>query len=238
MTQPRLTGIVLLGTDTGVGKTTLALALLHAAAQRGTPWIPFKPAETGCAPRAEDATALLAASGLSDISLDDVCPHRFGPPVAPLLAARLADVRLQLPALVQHARRLASRGGPLLVETAGGLLSPYALDFVAADLCSALNLPSVLVARNGLGTINHTCLALQELARRQIPPAAVVLMDVDGASAPDRAHNAEIIHELTGAPVLASLPHLPGRSPAAVASALVAANALEPLLRLGRPVTG
>jgi dethiobiotin synthetase len=198
VTDP-LSGIFVTGTDTGVGKTLVSCGLLRVASRWGSSLLPYKPAESGCVRgRPADALALRAAARTT-ASLYAVCPYRLRPAVAPA-AATPPGQPLRLRALVRGARALA-RTDPssgLLVECAGGLLSPYSPAFTSADLAAALGLPTLLVARDALGTINHTALAVAELRRRGIPLLGIVLVRV----APDRpAHdqrNAELIAALTG----------------------------------------
>jgi dethiobiotin synthetase len=213
-----ISGLFLAGTDTAVGKTTLGAAVLRLALRAGRRPVPFKPAETGCDPLPQDALRLLAASSRPDLTVADVCPYPFRPPVAPAAAA--IDRPLQLSDLLVHARALASRGDLLLVEAAGGLLSPYALDFTGADLAAALGLPILLVSRNGLGTVNHTALAVSELRRRRLPLAGLVLMTVSPHPTPDQPLNARLIQAVCGVRPLAVLPHFAEPDPDALADHL------------------
>jgi dethiobiotin synthetase len=137
-----------------------------------------------------------------------VCPYQFGPPLAPGVAARLAGVEISLARLLEAARALAARHAALLVEGAGGLLVPLTPSWTYADLAVALGLPVLVVARAGLGTVNHTALTLEALRARGLAVAGVVLNRTgpdDDASVP---HNADEIERLTGARVLATLPYL------------------------------
>ncbi len=215
--QRRRRGLFIVGTDTGVGKTTVAAALLRRARRQGLSPVPWKPVETGCTPDAADALRLRAAAGRDDLTVEEVCPYRFALPVAPALAA---NVPLTLTGMVAHLRAVESKGDFLVVESAGGLLSPYASGLTSADLAAAVGLPVLLVARNALGTINHTALALAEIRRRGLPLAGVILVDTDGKATPDRAHNARLIEELTGVRPLAALPFVEGASPDALADHL------------------
>jgi dethiobiotin synthetase len=200
-----LSGLFVTGTDTGVGKTFVSCGLLRLAARWSLPLTPFKPAESGCVRgRPADATALRAAA-YAHASLDKVCPYPLGPPVAPA-AATPPRRPLRLRDLVRHAHGLASEG-PLLVECAGGLLSPYAPTFTSADLASALALPTLLVARNALGTINHTALAVAELRRRKIPLLGIVLVTVRPDRNLARQQNPALITALTGLRPSLVVPH-------------------------------
>jgi adenosylmethionine-8-amino-7-oxononanoate aminotransferase len=215
-----LHGIFLVGTDTGVGKTTVGVGLLALARARGLAPVPFKPVETGAAPDPEDALRLRSAAGRDNLPREIICPYTFSPPVAPALAAEQASTRLTLASIISAAHRAASHGDFLLVESAGGVLSPYSEDLTAADLAAALGLPLLLVARNALGTINHTALAIAELRRRHLPLAGVLFVDTTAVATPDRAHNPRFVHALTGARVLGTLPFLPVPTPDAIAAAL------------------
>jgi dethiobiotin synthetase len=224
MTQP-LRGLFVTGTDTGVGKTTIALGLLRYAGRRGRRPIPVKPVETGCAPDPADAIALWRAAG-EPIPLDDVCPHRFPLPAAPSQAAAAAGVRLHLAHLAQHIRGVATRGDFLLVEGAGGLLVPYDDGATAADLASLLGLPLLVVARTALGTVNHTSLTLREASRGGLPVAGLILNQTTADEGPHAYGNADLIHAVTKVRAAGRLPYLPGEQkadPDHVADLLVAA---------------
>ena len=229
-----LRGIFIVGTDTGVGKTTVGVGLLALARARGLAPVPFKPVETGADPDPEDALRLRSASGRNDLPREIICPWAFPPPVAPALAAEQASTRLTLAGIISAARRAAAYGDFLLVESAGGLLSPYSEDLTAADLAAALGLPLLLVARNALGTINHAALAIAELRRRNLPITGVLFVDTTAGSTPDRAHNPRLVRALTGVRVLGTLPFLPLPTPDQIADALrvnVPIDALFPSLR-------
>ena len=215
-------GAVVLGTDTGVGKTAVGMALLRLALRRHLRAVPFKPVETGCdGSTSSDHARLLAAASVV-LPLEEVCPHRFAAPVAPALAASQAGVCLTAAGLAAAAARAALGADYFHVETAGGLLTPYGPRFTAADLAAALRLPVLLVARNGLGTINHTSLAVNELRRRHLPVAVLLLVDTASLDTPDRPHNAALIAEHAGITPLATLPFVPDPDPDRLADALAA----------------
>ena len=208
------------GTDTGVGKTEVASALLRALAHRGLrPWA-FKPYESGVRRRAapEDASALRAAAGgwqpLATVSL-----HRFRAPLAPGVAARLEGRRPSWRATLAAFRRLGP--GPGVAEGAGGLLVPLDARRDVVDLAKALALPVVLVARAGLGTLNHTRLSLEALHTRRLPVAAVVLVaSTRTGDASVATNRAELRRRFPRLPVLGPVPY--------AASASARARALAP----------
>jgi dethiobiotin synthetase len=201
-------GVFLVGTDTGVGKTAVGCALLRLALRLGRRPVPVKPVETGCDPDPADALRLRSAAARPDLALSLVCPYQFPLPVAPAQAAPAAGVELTAPALQGAIDRAATHGDFLLVESAGGLLSPYGPALTGADLAAGARLPLLLVARNALGTINHTALALAEIRRRALPLAGLVLVEVSSHATPDRPHNAALIEAVSGDRALATLPFI------------------------------
>jgi dethiobiotin synthetase len=222
-------GVFVTGTDTGVGKTVVCTGLLRLAARARLPLVPFKPVETGVTGHhPADASALLAAAALTNLPLSSVCPITFRQPVAPAAARR--GPPLTATTLLAHARGARAHGEGLLVESAGGLLAPYAPRLTAADLAALLGLPLLLVARDALGTINHTALCLAEIRRRQLPLLGVLLV---ATAPPDRRtrdqRNAALIAAGTGVRPY-GVPYLARPDdPDAVADALAA---LPPVRRL------
>jgi dethiobiotin synthetase len=161
-------------TDTGVGKTQVAAALLSLLADAGLSPAPFKPYESGCARLSRPADALeLRAAARSRDSLDQVCVHRFRAPLAPGVAAARMGVVPDIRPVIAAFRSFGRRS--LVAEGAGGLLVPLDPRRDVIDLIEALGLPVLLVARAGLGTLNHSGLSLRLLEARRIPVRAVVL---------------------------------------------------------------
>ena len=201
-------GLFVTGTDTGVGKTEVSCALVAAARADGLDLGAMKPAQSGVEPGDPgDAQRLRAAAGEVDPP-ELVCPYTFAAPLAPGVAARLAGVEIRLEVILEAAQVLAARHTALLVEGAGGLLVPLTPRHTYADLAVALGLPVLVVARVGLGTVNHTALTVEALRARGLAVAGVVLNRTSAESDPSVPHNAAEIERLTGAKVLASLPFL------------------------------
>jgi dethiobiotin synthetase len=201
-------GLFVTATDTGVGKTEVACALVEAARADGLDVGAMKPAQSGLEPGvASDAERLRAAAGGADPA-ELVCPYAFAPPLAPGVAARLAGVEISLGRIVDAARALAARHQALLVEGAGGLLVPLGPRQSYADLAVALGLPVLVVARAGLGTVNHVALTVEALRARRLPIAGIVLNRTGPADDPSVPHNAAEIEKLTGLAPLASLPYV------------------------------
>jgi dethiobiotin synthetase len=208
LTSRRPRGLFVTGSDTGVGKTLIAVGLLRLARRRGLTPIPFKPVETGCTPEPADARRLWRAAA-PPISPDDVCVHALPLPAAPALAATAAGVRIDALALADRADALARRGDFLLVEGAGGLLVPYADGETTATLAARIGLPLLIVGRMALGTINHVSLTLAEAARRRLPIAGCLLNRTEPELAPHEAGNLHLIAAVTGQRPLGVVAHLP-----------------------------
>ena len=214
MARGSVRGFFVTGTDTGVGKTVVACALLRALRARGIDAGGMKPIETGVGSDGPlDAIALRAAAGGKD-TLDSVCPQRFALPAAPTVAAAAEGRCVDLDAVRRAFAKLAARHSFLVVEGAGGLLAPAAKAASMADLAAELGLPLLVVARASLGTINHTRLTLEAADARGLPVAGVVISH--GAaplSAADRENFASLRAEL-GTRLVGEIPPLaPGRSP-------------------------
>ncbi len=202
-------GLLVTGTDTGVGKTEVACALVAGARARGLDVGAMKPAQSGVEDGVPtDADRLRAAAGGGDPP-GLVCPYAFPAPLAPAVAARLAGVEIDLDHVLACARDLSRRHAALVVEGAGGLLVPLTGRHTYADLAVALGLPVLVVARAGLGTVNHTALTCEALRARGLAVAGVVLNRATAAADPSEPHNAAEIERLAGVRVLDSLPYVP-----------------------------
>jgi dethiobiotin synthetase len=199
-----LTDLFVTGTDTGVGKTTVGCALLRCARVDGHAWLPWKPVETGCDGEAETDAERLARAAGCDAST--VGPLRLRMPASPARAARAEGVTLALDALLERAQAMRSGGRPLLVEGAGGLLVPFAPGVTFAELAAALSLPVLVVARDALGTVNHTLLTVEALRRRGLAPRAVALNAVRDVDARALENAQELQAMLPDVPVLGPLP--------------------------------
>ncbi len=209
------------GTDTGVGKTQASRALLSLLADAGLSPQGFKPYESGCASLSAPSDALsLREAARSDLPLDVVCPHRFRAPLAPGVAARRLGREPDWNTTLAAWERI--RHGSVVVEGAGGLFVPLDSSRDVIDLISTLGLPVLLVARAGLGTLNHTALSLEALAARNIPVAAVLLSRSTPSRDPSERDNPSLISERHRIQVLGPVPYLedPRRRHAAFRKAL------------------
>ena len=177
-------GLFVTGTDTGVGKTRVAVALIHALRAQGLRVAAMKPVAAGCVPGElnDDVSALLQATNVA-ADLRDINPYSFEPPIAPHLAAQQAGVRIELPVIVAAYARLAAAADVVVVEGAGGWRVPLNDREEMADLAQALALPIVLVVGLRLGCLNHALLTAESIAHRQLPWAGWVGNQIDPAMA-------------------------------------------------------
>jgi len=195
------------GTDTGVGKTEVAAALLSLMADAGLSPGAFKPYESGCADveRPSDALALRAAAR-SDDPLPMSSLHRFRAPLAPGVAAERLGLNPSWGETLKAFR--AFQGRAVVVEGAGGLLVPLDARHMVIDLVAATRLPVVLVARAGLGTLNHTGLSLLALRARHLRVRAVVLSRATAGRDASVRDNARWIRERFEAEVVGPIPFI------------------------------
>jgi dethiobiotin synthetase len=162
--QPRI--LFVTGTGTGVGKTVLTGLLLAHSRQQGCRSLALKPF---CSGDRDDATLLHALQD-GALSIDEVNPWFFPQPLSPLVAARQCRRQIRLDDVLERIRQIALRPAHrssrlVLIEGAGGLLAPLGEDFCATDIIQRLQCETIVVARNQLGTINHTLLTAQALCR-------------------------------------------------------------------------
>lgn len=170
-------GLFVTGTDTGVGKTVLAGAILVGLRSNGTRVRALKPVITGlddptCERWPSDHELLARASGAR---ADQVSAVGYGPPVSPHLAAQLAGTPIDGDRLEEYVREAAAGADCVIVEGVGGLLVPLAAGYDVRALARALGLPLVIAARPGLGTINHTLLTLEAARAAGLTVKAVVM---------------------------------------------------------------
>jgi dethiobiotin synthetase len=197
-TGPRL---VVTGTDTGIGKTVFAAALTHAL---GASY--WKPVQSGL----EEETDSDCVARLAGLAPERIIPsaYRLELPASPHRAAAAEGVEIDPDSLVPP-----DVPGPLVIEGAGGLMVPLTRRYLFIDLFARWGLPVVLCARTALGTINHTLLSLEALARRGVPLAGIAFI---GEDEPDTI---SVIAEISGARVLGRLPRLATLDQAGLAAA-------------------
>jgi dethiobiotin synthetase len=200
------------GTDTGVGKTVATAAIGWALAASGRRVAVLKPAQTGVAPHEPGDAEFVLAALSSTQAPATACPYRLRAPAAPLVAARAEGVRLDLACIRESFAALRASHDEVLVEGAGGLLVPLLEGLTMADLAAALDLPVVIVARPGLGTINHTLLTVEAARARGLAVLGVVLSGWRPPADLATRTNPALICALGQVPLLGVLPYDPALS--------------------------
>lgn len=211
------------GTDTGVGKTLIACALLKAFVAQGLAAVGMKPVACGAVPAGSglvnnDVERLIAAGNVS-APREHVNPYCFAPPIAPHIAAQQAGVTISLDRIEHCFRALAARAQVVVVEGVGGLRVPLGAGADTAQLAARLALPVVLVVGVRLGCLNHALLTAEAVAARGLKLAGWVANHVDPQM--DAAdENVRALEALIGAPVLARVAFAASPEPAAIAARL------------------
>jgi len=210
-------GIFITGTDTGVGKTVIACGITRLLKSRGVKVGVMKPIASGSR---HDAVLLSKAAGLQE-SLDIINPQFFKAPLAPTIAASLERREIDLNAIYQAYWFLQKRYDFLIVEGAGGVKVPLGESTYIVDLIQALRLPALVVARAGLGTINHTLLTLDALEAEKIPVLGVLLNGARGKDLAEKT-NVDELQDHATVPVMGMISHKASlaKDPTAMASAL------------------
>lgn len=201
-----MNGWFVTGTDTGVGKTVIAGALARLARNAGKRVGVFKPVATGCRrdPRlglvCADAEFLAHCADARE-NLETINPVRYRGELAPVVAAERQRRPIDWPAIRRSWEQIRQADW-VVVEGAGGLLVPIDREHSMADLAKELNLPLVIVARPGLGTVNHTLLTIEVARGRGLPIAAVVINRYrpDSATLAEET-NPEVIGRLARMPI-------------------------------------
>jgi dethiobiotin synthetase len=205
------------GTDTGVGKTVLTVLLVKFLRARGVNAAALKPI---CSGGRGDARKIFAAMGGAvevqspkskvqslTLSLDEINPWHFRAAVAPLLAARRENKKVKLSQVLAHAREMQKRFEILLIEGAGGLLSPLGENFNSRDLILTLRAMPIIVAQNKLGAVNQVLLTLEALPESLRAKSRVVLVSPQKPDAATKT-NATLLAEFFDAGKIFLLPRL------------------------------
>lgn len=224
------------GTDTGIGKTTVACALLALLRERGVRTAAMKPVETGVTATAPDSDAArLRALATVPHPLSRVRPYRFDEPLAPMAAAESGGVAIAPDELDRAFQALCDSADALVVEGAGGALVPITASLSVADLFRRWSLDVIIVAVNRLGMLNHTLLTERALREAGCSVTGIVIV------APERGDessvsNGAILGRLTSTPLF-HFPWLPDPSDAHALASAARHAGLGALVRGGSPST-
>ena len=186
--------VLITGTDTGIGKTFITYNLAKALKEKGYNVGCYKPIETYVKDIPEDGNLLAKATGQS---VDEVVPVRFSLPLAPYAATIEEKKDFSLDELRTHFEGLTKKYEILLVEGAGGIAVPIKKNYTYADLAKDWNLKVFIVARAGLGTLNHTYLTWYYAKNNGLEVIGIVLNGSTGKDISEKT-NPLIIKEMTG----------------------------------------
>ena len=204
---PRIKGVFVTGTDTNVGKTWIAAGIAAVWRRWGLPATYFKPVQSGCSEESgrlvpTDARLAQELAGIAE-PLELLTPIALRLPLAPGVAAEREGVPVDLHQVARALEELAGRYQFFVVEGAGGLYVPLVgTRFLVLDLVRWLRLPLLVVARAGLGTINHTALTVMAARQAGLPVAGVILNRYPIAPGLAEETNPGVIAAITETPVL------------------------------------
>jgi len=204
-----MTGIFITGTDTGIGKTTVASGLAGAFKNRGYSVGVMKAVQSGALVRngklySPDAEFLVKVLDKHD-EPELVCPLLLREALAPSVAAEIEGKTVDLELIKNAYLQLEERHDLVIVEGAGGIAVPLGKRVLISDLITCLGIPAIIVARSGLGTINHTFLTIEHAKQRGIQVMGIVINNYRGGIVEETSP--EVIAELTGLPILGIIPH-------------------------------
>jgi dethiobiotin synthetase len=199
---------LIVGTDTGVGKTYVSCGLLRAFSAQGQRVVGMKPVAAGCERIddtlvSDDVRQLQAASNVQ-AALADVNPYAFEPAIAPHIAAQQVEVKIRLPHIVQAFKKLQLSADVVIVEGVGGFCVPLNDAEDTADLAVALGVPLILVVGLRLGCLNHALLTAQAITQRGLTLAGWVANHMDADMVACRENVAALQRRIV-APLVAEL---------------------------------
>lgn len=203
-------GMFVCGTDTGVGKTLIASAFVHAYRLTGEGAVGMKPVASGCTLQnnrmENEDVMLLSAASQASVSPDEINSYQFIPAIAPHIAAKEAGVVMDLQTILTQYQTLSTRFSPVVVEGAGGFLVPLSDTLSFADVAVALNLPVILVVGMRLGCINHALLTIEAIQQRGLALAGWVANTLS-ADMPRFHENVATLKQHISAPCLGVVPY-------------------------------
>lgn len=210
-------GVFITGTDTEVGKTVVAAALVRALVEAGLKVAPMKPVAAGAAvtpegPRNADALALMAAANTRNV-YRAVNPYCLELAASPHIAAAKAGISVEVTTILSAFAELAATADLVVVEGAGGWYAPLNPTQTMADLASALNLPVLLVVGLRLGCLNHALLTAEAVRAKGLTLAGWVANHVQPAFE-HAEENIATLEARLGAPLLSRIPYQPHDAPA------------------------
>ncbi len=206
-------GFFVTGTDTGVGKTVIASAMIKGLQARRVNACGMKPIETGCH---RLGGSLYPADGMflknvarMDETINYITPYCYETPVAPLAASEIEGRAVHIDVIVEKFSGLLKRYNAVVVEGVGGILVPIMRDYFVIDLIKELKLPLVVVTRSSLGTLNHTLLTVNYALKEGLSVSGII---INFCRPPDNTvaeeTNPHLFQRLSPVPIIGVFPHL------------------------------
>jgi dethiobiotin synthetase len=206
-------GFFITGTDTGVGKTVISVALIKAAGLLGFRAGGMKPLETGCL---KEGDVLIPSDGMfiktmahMEENIKNISPCCFENPLAPLPASEIEGIPVELTNIRSAYIHLVRNYDVVIIEGIGGLLVPIKRDYFFIDLARDFGLPLIVVSRPGLGTLNHTMLTVNYAIKEGLDVAGII---INYSRPPEdtlaEETNPDIINQISPVPIIGIFPYL------------------------------
>lgn len=206
--SPKKDTLFIAGTDTEVGKTFVSILIIKGMKKFNVNVIPYKPVETGMSKfKDSDSFKLSSATG-GLVNGDEINIYRFREPVAPSLAERMHSVKISLMEILNRAKDLKCRGDILLIEGAGGILSPLS-SFEWSDVIKELRACVILVIGNKLGCINHSALTERYLFSKRIHLLGWIMNNPEKKSSLAQRENLNLLKQTLKSNFIAEIPYNP-----------------------------
>jgi dethiobiotin synthetase len=229
-------GFFITGTDTGVGKTVISVALIKAASLLGFRTGGMKPIETGCFKQGD---ILIPSDGVfiktmahMEGNIKNISPCCFENPLAPFPASEIEGAPVDLANIRKAYENLTKNYDAIIVEGIGGLLVPVKRDYFVIDLAREFGLPIIVVSRPGLGTLNHTMLTVNYAIREGLDVAGII---INYSRPPEdtltEETNPDIINQISPVPVMGIFPFLKDLESSSIEKAVVKYLDLELIKR-------
>lgn len=229
-------GFFITGTDTGVGKTVIAGAVINAMRLGGIHACGMKPIETGCS-RVGDV--LYPSDGMflkkiarMEEAMTRITPYCFETPAAPLVASEIEGRTIEIRAIKEEFDLLLKTYGAVIVEGIGGILVPVKKDYFIIDLVRELSLPLIVVSGPYLGALNHTLLTVNYALREGIRVSGIVInLSKPATGTIAEQTNPSVLRKLCPVPIIGTFPYLPSVTDEALEKAVIKHLDFETLLR-------
>jgi dethiobiotin synthetase len=211
--EHRTKGFFITGTDTGVGKTVITVALIKAICRLGFTACGMKPIESGCL---QQGDVLVPSDGMfiktiahMEENIGHITPCRFKSPLAPLPASEIEGITVDFEKIKKAFADLSRKYDAVIIEGIGGLLVPITRNYSVIDMAKDFNLPLIVVSRPSLGTINHTMLTVNYALKEGLRVAGII---INYSQPPENTlaetTNPEIIKQIGPVPVIGIFPYL------------------------------